>query len=116
MCGRTRPGSGPPRRSCRPQRFSGGSAAQIRDRRADSLDSKGADGNARPGRTVTWLPGPLMLRLDRHWFAAVLLLFAGVARADTYYVVVFGAQSDPPRAKYSHSWATFVRLTRAGAA
>jgi hypothetical protein len=41
---------------------------------------------------------------------AVLLAALGTARADTYFVVVFGAQTDPPRPKYSHSWAAFVRL------
>jgi hypothetical protein len=32
------------------------------------------------------------------------------ARADSYYVIVFGAQSKPQRPKYSHSWAAFVRV------
>jgi hypothetical protein len=52
-----------------------------------------------------------MLRSARYWIA-VVGLFAGVAaaRADTYYVVVFGAQSRPQRPKFSHSWATFVRI------
>ena len=40
---------------------------------------------------------------------ALVLLAAG-ARADTFYVVVFGAESKPQRPKYSHSWATFVRI------
>ena len=35
--------------------------------------------------------------------AIVFATFAGVTHADTYYVVVFGAQSKPPRPKYSHS-------------
>jgi hypothetical protein len=44
--------------------------------------------------------------------AVALALFAaaGSARADAYYVVVFGAESKPQRPKYSHSWATFVRI------
>jgi hypothetical protein len=41
---------------------------------------------------------------------AVLLAAVGAARADSYFVVVFGAQSRPPRPKYSHSWAVFLRL------
>src|SRR4051794_10002464 len=42
----------------------------------------------------------------------VVTLFAAVgsARADTFYVVVFGAESKPPRPKYPPSWAAFVRL------
>jgi hypothetical protein len=39
-----------------------------------------------------------------------LLLLAPAARADTFYVVVFGAQAKPKQPKYSHSWATFVRV------
>jgi hypothetical protein len=52
-----------------------------------------------------------MIRLNRYWRAAIVLLAAfGSARADTFYVVVFGADSKPQRPKFSHSWATFVRL------
>ena len=52
-----------------------------------------------------------MPRPARHWAAALaLVLTANAARADKFYVVVFGAESKPPRAKYSHSWATFVRI------
>jgi hypothetical protein len=39
-----------------------------------------------------------------------MLCLAPAARADTFYVVVFGAQSKPQRPKFSHSWATFVRI------
>jgi hypothetical protein len=39
-----------------------------------------------------------------------LLATVGGARADTYYVVVFGAESRPMRPKFSHSWATFIRV------
>src|SRR5437899_9593298 len=42
--------------------------------------------------------------------ALAILCLAPAARADTFYVVVFGAQSKPQRPKYSHSWATFVRI------
>jgi hypothetical protein len=52
-----------------------------------------------------------MLRSARFWVAALALLaVAGRVRADTYYVVVFGAESKPQRPKYSHSWATFVHV------
>ena len=52
-----------------------------------------------------------MCRTARAWVTAVVLLVAaGGARADTYYVVVFGAEPKPQRPKYSHSWATFVRI------
>jgi hypothetical protein len=52
------------------------------------------------------------MRQTARWFAAAFVLIAavGAARADSYYVVVFGAESKPPRPKYSHSWATFVRV------
>ncbi|MFL5341173.1 MAG: hypothetical protein ACJ8F7_13580 [Gemmataceae bacterium] len=52
-----------------------------------------------------------MLRTQRLSLAIVaLLLPATAARADNYYVIVFGAESKPQRPKFSHSWATFVRL------
>jgi hypothetical protein len=51
-----------------------------------------------------------MPRFARWSAALALLVCLGSARADTYYVVVFGAETKPPRPKYSHSWATFVRL------
>src|SRR3954471_17905872 len=52
-----------------------------------------------------------MTRPLRYWVAALgLLAMVGSARADTFYVVVFGAESKPPRPKYSHSWAVFVRI------
>jgi hypothetical protein len=52
------------------------------------------------------------MRRTARFVAASLVFVAAVgsARADTFYVVVFGAESKPPRPKYSHSWATFVRL------
>src|SRR5205807_7033705 len=53
---------------------------------------------------------PLMIRTNRFWLAAAVLAALGSARADTYYVVVFGAQSKPQRPRYSHSWATFVHV------
>ncbi|MFL5329769.1 MAG: hypothetical protein ACJ8C4_12730 [Gemmataceae bacterium] len=39
-----------------------------------------------------------------------LVMTAQSSKADTCYVVVFGAVSKPQRARYSHSWATFVRV------
>jgi hypothetical protein len=57
-----------------------------------------------------------MPRTPRFWGAAfVFLALASGGRADTYYVVVFGAQSKPQRPKYSHSWATFVHVCGADA-
>lgn len=46
--------------------------------------------------------------------ALSFVMFAQAARGDEHYVVVFGAQSDPKRPKYSHSWATFVRCGQDG--
>jgi hypothetical protein len=42
--------------------------------------------------------------------ALAILCLAPAARADTFYAVVFGSQSKPQRPKFSHSWATFVRI------
>ena len=43
------------------------------------------------------------------------LAVAGSARAeDFYYLMVFGSQQIPPRARYSHSFATFVKATGQG--
>jgi hypothetical protein len=42
--------------------------------------------------------------------AFALLATVGAARADAYYVVVFGAESRPQRPKFSHSFATFVHI------
>ena len=39
-----------------------------------------------------------------------LFMTATAARADACYVIVFGAVSKPQRAKFSHSWAVFVRF------
>jgi hypothetical protein len=50
-----------------------------------------------------------MPRITRFCGALIALtLAAGAARADQYYVVVFGAESKPQRPKFSHSWAVFV--------
>src|SRR4051794_26435445 len=47
--------------------------------------------------------------------AIACLLWPSPARADEYYfVVVFGANTSPRLPRYSHSWATFVRLTGCG--
>src|SRR5438132_14189424 len=43
-------------------------------------------------------------------FALVLVGVPRAARADDYFVIVYGAESDPRRPKFSHSWATFVRV------
>jgi hypothetical protein len=41
---------------------------------------------------------------------ALALALAAAGRAGDHFVVVFGAESQPPRPQYSHSWAAFVRL------
>jgi hypothetical protein len=52
-----------------------------------------------------------MTRTLRPLGALVALLVAlSPARADTHYVIVFGAESKPKRPKFSHCWAVFVRL------
>src|SRR5437764_8123229 len=51
-----------------------------------------------------------MTRLFRTLALTLAVALPAAVRADCYYVVVFGAQSKPQRPKYSHSWATFVRV------
>jgi hypothetical protein len=57
-----------------------------------------------------------LCRWQRLWLvAAVVLLPVGHANAgDAYYVLVFGSQTTPARAKYSHSFATFVHVSWEG--
>src|SRR4051794_711542 len=58
------------------------------------------------------------MRLRKVLVPAVLLL--GLVASDTaqgeeyYFVLLFAAQSSPPRAKYSHTFATFVRAVGTG--
>jgi hypothetical protein len=48
-------------------------------------------------------------------FSFVLLASSGRASAaERYFLMVFGSQQIPPRAKYSHSFATFVKATADG--
>jgi hypothetical protein len=55
-------------------------------------------------------------RLARLWLPACLWLAAAPAARgdDFYYVLVFGSQTPRPCAKYSHTFATFVRATGRG--
>jgi hypothetical protein len=47
--------------------------------------------------------------------AVACLLWAAPVRADEYYfIVVFGGESVPKTPRYTHSWATFVRLSGFG--
>src|SRR4051812_38260799 len=47
----------------------------------------------------------------RHLTVLAMLLASGLAaRADYFFVIVYGAESKPQRPKYSHSWATFVHV------
>src|SRR5437764_1181592 len=63
-------------------------------------------------RPISQPPGnSTVIRTARLWGIPLVLLAAfGTARADSYYMVVFGAQSMPQLPRYSHSWATFVRI------
>ena len=46
---------------------------------------------------------------------AVAFTCAAPLRAnEAYYIILFGAQSDPPHPKYAHTWATYVRAHGAG--
>src|SRR5437764_6386841 len=51
-----------------------------------------------------------MTRLFRTLALTLAVALPAAVRADCYYVVVFGAEPKPQRPKYSHSWATFVRI------
>jgi hypothetical protein len=49
------------------------------------------------------------------WAAAIVgalsVLSSGPARADErYYVIIFGSESDPKLLRYTHTWATFIRV------
>ena len=46
---------------------------------------------------------------------ASLALTCPASRADeSYYVLIFGSQRTPNRAKYTHTFATFVKVTDEG--
>ena len=66
-----------------------------------------------------WSMGNGPARIKRYslpWIALFILAFAPTRRAtEFYYLMVFGSQQIPPRAKYSHSFAVFVRATGQGA-
>jgi hypothetical protein len=56
-----------------------------------------------------------MNRLGRSWTAAAVAIVLGSSGAfaqtgDRYYVLIFGSQSQPKLLKYTHTWATFVRV------
>src|SRR5262245_24828648 len=63
--------------------------------------------NPIPRSTPAFLRGAGVLAL-------VLLGTAEVKAGEAYYMVVFGAQQIPPRAKYSHSFAVFLRAAGGG--
>jgi hypothetical protein len=53
------------------------------------------------------------------WIGAIVgvasVLSAGPARGDErYYALIFGSQSSPKRLRYTHTWATFVRVVGEG--
>ena len=45
---------------------------------------------------------------------SVMLLASGAHAGERYYVLLFGSQRTPPNPNYSHSFATFVRVTWPG--
>src|SRR3954452_18576197 len=58
----------------------------------------------------------MMLRSLLRWAALILVaLSPGAARGeDRYYAIIFGSQSSPKRLRYTHTWATFVRVVGEG--
>ncbi len=57
-------------------------------------------------------------RIVSTWFAATFLLLAvasGARAGESYYVLVFGQQRFPNTVNYSHTFATFVRVSWPGA-
>ncbi|HLW68678.1 MAG TPA: hypothetical protein VKS79_25395 [Gemmataceae bacterium] len=58
-----------------------------------------------------------MSSMVRSVSVSLVLLFVGSNLADAgerYYLLIFGAQSEPPKATDSHSFATFVKATGGG--
>lgn len=48
-------------------------------------------------------------------FMALAILYPGPVRgAERYYSMVFGSQSSPKRLRYTHTWATFIRVVGEG--
>ncbi|MDG3007642.1 hypothetical protein [Paludisphaera mucosa] len=60
-----------------------------------------------------------MTRRACGWFLALSMacgFAAGEARGeDRYYAIVFGSQSRPKQLRYTHTWATFLRVSGEGA-
>lgn len=65
---------------------------------------------------ITWHGSSMISTLGcpcrRFWILALLALFlaAGSARADRYYLFIFGAQSHPKIPRYTHTFCTVVRM------
>ena len=57
-----------------------------------------------------------MLRTLLRWAAVIpVVLSAGAARGEErYYAMIFGSQSSPKLLRYTHTWATFVRVVGEG--
>src|SRR4051794_19146131 len=47
--------------------------------------------------------------------SARMLLLNGAPANQRYYILVFGSQSAPPRPRFSHCWATVVKVTNSAA-
>jgi len=79
---------------------------------------EGDDGTPAPGIETPPMPYRPIRKPGSLAAAVALLLvlvWAPAARAEEfYYMLVFGSQRLPPQAKYSHSFATFVRATGQG--
>src|SRR4051794_7833216 len=60
-------------------------------------------------------PGPTR-RESLRWAAVIpVVLSAGAARGEErYYAMIFGSQSSPKLLRYTHTWATFIRVVGEG--
>src|SRR3954470_17696949 len=60
-----------------------------------------------------------ILRIPFAVLAAVFLVLvspatSSAAATERYYTLIFGSQSSPKRLRYTHTWATFVRVVGEG--
>jgi hypothetical protein len=58
------------------------------------------------------------MRPSPRWVIVALLtlvvLQPELCAAERYFIILFGAQSEPPRAKYAHTWSAYVKATGEG--
>src|SRR5689334_15600040 len=57
---------------------------------------------------------PMSPRLLPLVFAACLLGATPVQADEFYFVAIFGSESVPKQVRYTHSWATFIKLSGCG--